>query len=679
MPTLKRLVHNEVFLSVLFIVLISALAYLPFLNQFGYYRDDWHVEWAGANFGPAKIFNMHTTDRPFMGLSYAATYAVLGLFGSTPLRWQIYMFLVHLAGSLGVLWLARLLQPSRGRLALVLASLFAVYPGFLQMPAASTHQNHVFSLTLGIFSICLTLWGLRQANRQRTRILALLASILLALACYMIQEWLIGLEGVRLALLWVHFSKTSSIQAARWKNFREAARRAILSWLPYLVPLAVFLVWRLLFFKTARAATDVGALATLYLTQPGEMFARLAAQTLRAVANAAFLAWSVPFYELTSSLAWGDLLFALLLALAGGGLWLYFEAHLPFHTEENESAGQTSYIWIGLFCVLITLLPPVLSNRELRFEDTFDRYTLPAMFGATMLVSGMIFGLLRPTARSWAVALLLGVSIFTHTANGVYFSNFWDYQRQLWWQLSWRAPDLKNDTLLAALLPEKYRLSESYEVWGPANLIYRPHDTSLSIKGEALSLDTLLPILRGERYGRTFRRIQLDFDTQNALLMSLPDNRSCLHVLDSQRLELSEKENPTIRLAASSSHIDQIITAAEPKVPPVAVFGSEPKHGWCYYYQKAGLARQKGDWQEITRLGDEAKQRGLVPQDVSEWMPFYDGYAHSGRMDEANQIGGLLREAPDFIGSFCTQKQTEPLPVDKKDRFLVLNLCPQLQ
>jgi len=31
-------------------------------------------------------------------------------------------------------------------------------------------------------------------------------------------------------------------------------------------------------------------------------------------------------------------------------------------------------------------------------------------------------------------------------------------------------------------------------------------------------------------------------------------------------------------------------------------------HGWCYYYQKANLARQQGDWEQVIALGREAEK-----------------------------------------------------------------------
>ena len=62
----------------LLILVLALFTYLPHVTGLGYYRDDWHVAWGGMLWGPTKIFDLHLTDRPFMGLIYSLTYAILG-------------------------------------------------------------------------------------------------------------------------------------------------------------------------------------------------------------------------------------------------------------------------------------------------------------------------------------------------------------------------------------------------------------------------------------------------------------------------------------------------------------------------------------------------------------------------------------------------------------------------
>jgi hypothetical protein len=63
------------------------------------------------------------------------------------------------------------------------------------------------------------------------------------------------------------------------------------------------------------------------------------------------------------------------------------------------------------------------------------------------------------------------------------------------------------------------------------------------------------------------------------------------------------------------------------------MFGPEPAHRWCYYFEKADLALQTGDWESVAALGKQASAAGLHPEDWVEWTPFLQAYAYLG--DEA--------------------------------------------
>jgi hypothetical protein len=76
--------------------------------------------------------------------------------------------------------------------------------------------------------------------------------------------------------------------------------------------------------------------------------------------------------------------------------------------------------------------------------------------------------------------------------------------------------------------------------------------------------------------------------------------------------------------------LDSVIDSDAQPVPPYSIFGNEPEHDWCFYYQKADLARQRGDWQEVVRLGEEAEKLGLHPNDQIELMPFLQAHAFLG-------------------------------------------------
>jgi hypothetical protein len=71
--------------------------------------------------------------------------------------------------------------------------------------------------------------------------------------------------------------------------------------------------------------------------------------------------------------------------------------------------------------------------------------------------------------------------------------------------------------------------------------------------------------------------------------------------------------------------------------PPADIFGSEPPHDWCYYYEKADLASQVKDWKQIIELEKAAKQAGLGPHYGTELLPFIEGLANQEQWLKAYQ------------------------------------------
>jgi len=93
---------------------------------------------------------------------------------------------------------------------------------------------------------------------------------------------------------------------------------------------------------------------------------------------------------------------------------------------------------------------------------------------------------------------------------------------------------------------------------------------------------------------------------------------------------------------APYSETEHILTNESFHIPPAIPFGVEPAHNWCFYYQKAALARQMGDWDEVTRLGDEARSLGLSAGDPIEWMPFLQAAVHSDSLARVNELAPFM-------------------------------------
>ena len=80
--------------------------------------------------------------------------------------------------------------------------------------------------------------------------------------------------------------------------------------------------------------------------------------------------------------------------------------------------------------------------------------------------------------------------------------------------MSWRAPQIKPETVLLVLQPEGYLFREDEDVYAPANLIYYPNSEFLHIYSEVLSDATSADIIFQRETFRNYRTFQFvrEFD-----------------------------------------------------------------------------------------------------------------------------------------------------------------------
>ena len=86
------------FLPHITLVLISALVYLPFIRQLGYYFDDWYFMYAGGVRGAAVFHDIWSVDRPGGALIMQPLYSI---FGQNVLYYNLSAYLFRLLSAFG--------------------------------------------------------------------------------------------------------------------------------------------------------------------------------------------------------------------------------------------------------------------------------------------------------------------------------------------------------------------------------------------------------------------------------------------------------------------------------------------------------------------------------------------------------------------------------------------------
>ncbi len=631
------------------LTVIAALVYLPFVFQFGYYFDDWYIIFAAGARGAEAIREIYSIDRPagafLMNLLY-------GFFGANPFLYNLSGFAFRVAGAVGVFALCATVWTQRRAFAFTTALLFLIYPGFLSQPNGITYQYYLAGLAAATWSMALTA---RAILSDKLSAKAWYFSLSIVLGWFYLSqiEWYIGFEAIRWAIiLMIHFREGG--------NEQQTMIRAVLRGSPALLIPVVFLGWRLFFFESERGATDVGLQLGGFFSYPLQMLFRWATSLAQDMFNVLFGAWTIPLERIAfpmdaSNQAIGLCVGALCILLAWFGL--KHDQAEEVLSAHDEAAWKQEAILIGLVGIVFGLLPVTLANREVAFP-TYSRYTLVASFGAGLLLAVWLFGWLAPKWRGLWLSVLILISALTHYGNALEYARWTNVYNNFWWQVSWRAPQFEKNTTLVANIPT-VGTEEDYFVWGPANLIYYPE----SQNDKAVQPALFAAILNTNAVNNVLSRTPQEYDNRrgiityknyrNIVILTQPSPSSCVRIINGLQSEFSVRESDSIRVIGSFSEIERVLVGELPHTPPELIFGAEPARGWCYYYESADLARQRGEWETVIHLGEEAKQRGLSPADLIEWMPFLNAYAITGDVERLSALASVITGEPYIALQVC--------------------------
>lgn len=633
------------FFSILLLLIISGLTYLPILGKFGYTNDDWYLMYAASAYGPNAFIDIFSVDRPGRVLVMIPAYE---LFGANPLFYNLSAFLFRVLGGIALLGLLRRLWPGRPVAAIGMSVLFLVYPGFLSMPNAIDYQSHIVGLAAALLSIWLTIQAV-LSDRLPEKILSHSGAVLLGWLYLSQMEWYIGFEFFRWACVFLLASRQGG-------TVFQKGIRAIRAAYPSLLVPAVFLVWRLFFFSSERGATDVDLQFELFKLYPVQTVYHWSVQVLQDLYDVLLAAWVIPLSRLFEYIEWWG--WSLALIASGIVMFLLFKldtAESPAASEQPNFPREA--LWLGILTAIAGLIPIAMVNREVAFPS-FSRYALVSSVGVAIFIVALVSIIRRQALRSAVFALFLIIAMLTHHANSVKFAQETAIVRNFWWQVSWRIPQLEARTTLIGNYPAG-STEEDYFIWGPANLIYYPENQAATGIQPAL----FAAILNEETVAKVLARERQEFDNRkniityknyrNILILTQPTMDSCVHVIDGLQPEFSQYESESVRSIGPYSEVEHILVDEMHHTPPALVFGPEPEHGWCYYYQMADLARQRGDWEQVLHFGEEAFGKNLAPNDSVEWMPFLQAYAQSGDVAQLQARASQITASPYIAHQAC--------------------------
>jgi hypothetical protein len=135
-------------------------------------------------------------------------------------------------------------------------------------------------------------------------------------------------------------------------------------------------------------------------------------------------------------------------------------------------------VLIGALALLVGGIPFWATYLPIELRFPWDRFTLAMMFGASLLLAGLLEWLhLSPGAKAVLLGLALGLAVGFHGANANLYRREWNAQKLFFWQLAWRAPAIQPGTvLITAELP--FTVYSDNSLTAPLNWTYAPQETS---------------------------------------------------------------------------------------------------------------------------------------------------------------------------------------------------------
>lgn len=635
------------------LLVAAVLAYGLALPSLGFYWDDLPMSWIRYQLGSEATTRYFSTNRPVWGLLYQIDGAILP---HVPIYWQVYALLLRALTGILAWKVFKRVWPGREAFALIAAFFFLVYPGFNQQWSAFLYAHFFIVLNFFLASIYFTLRALDDP--RRARLFTGLALALSALNLWM-MEYFFFLELVRPFVIYF---------AVRSRNAPQAPRAALGRALPYLGLWFIAVLSRMFIFNNQVYSTSLlGDMKTDFFGTLARLVQLVLASfwTVGGAALGQVFQLPVPAYD-----GWRATLMVAAVVVS-----VFILAYGALRKSDAGGAAPSrlfplSALALGLLALFFAGWPFWLIDFPPSLAHPTSRFTLPFMLGASLLWAGLLEFI--PAAR-WKFALA-GILIALCAGRQSFWMNDyrleWNRQAALFWQMTWRAPGLTPDTTV--LLNDRAFLSPAATGSLPpvdARVFNFNADNSLSAAlnwtydpDNRSDVTRYLLLYPASRIGGSLPALEKDIPIHYDYLSSKFEGNTsqivafyfappgCLRLLDPD-IDALNRFIPAETLMRESAALSSSawITPGETATPP-AVYGSEPARGWCYYFERADLARQQKDWEAVVQLGETAFALDDHPNDPVERFVFIEAYAHTGDWTRAQDLSvEAFRVSKDYM------------------------------
>jgi hypothetical protein len=627
------------------LLLLGILAYGLLIPKLGFYLDDWYIVLFYKYFGAGNFSEFFLGDRPLFGIIYDV---FVPIFRDSRIGWQIFVLLTHVLASTVFWQFLEILFPNRRRFNLMAAIFFLVYPGF-KFHWFSVMYSQVFFL-YAVYFLSFVLM-IKAVSSQKAKFWFVAGALLCQVIGIVPQESFLGLEFTRPVIL--YFAVRKCEDNHRWKRLPLT----LIRWIPYLFVFLGFTLYRIL--SSANYSYQVSML-DLLKQDFIETFSDLVTKVILGTAQGVVSAWTSTVNVLDGNLISSRSALLVLLIVIGGGLGLFL-----LKQKDNGDKVASFYgnaILLGLFAAVAALAPFLMGGFEAKLDFPNNRYLIAVAPGAAVFAAGLVEYFLRTeNQKNIIAAIMTGFAVTSQLVTARGFELNWKYQAEFFQQLYWRAPAIVENTLLVSEDLPFSRYSSATSLTAPLNLLYNPESTAKEISYAMVLLtqqvDVVTDFTPGTLIDYELRSFVFSGSTDRMLLFTKPST-GCLRILT--REDTADEVYSTYRAniwheALERANTDAIILGnGQSGFSLERYYGEENPDHWCYYYEKADLARQQKDWDGVVGWFEEGFAKNYTPYNQFEWLPLLEAYIRTDNMDQVvetvNHIYDFNYEAND---AFC--------------------------
>lgn len=638
-PERIKSIKNKPIFAGLGLLILGILAYGIYLGWMGFYWDDWGWIYFAKAFGSKSLLIIDQKYRPLSGVLF---YIGSLLFGQNPLGWQISNFIARWLSAFSLWWTLSKLWPEQKERGIWIAFIFLIYPGYNHQFVSVNSIRHVLPYSIFFLSLGTMILG---AKNKVYRFRYTVASIILALISMLTTEYYYGLEFIRPLILFLIF------QGKKYPSIKEKFE----IYLPYLIMLISVFFWR---FQVSKSYNYSISITNSFFDNPIQTIIDLSATILSSFQEILIKAPS-KIFDFSTITIYGNrvILYSITIGIIGMVFCLvYFNSQAK--DKEYKSWAITSML-LGLFAIIIGGTSFIVTSLEMNNFFPSNRSLLSLSFGASLFFVGFLDWIIRSRQTKIIImSVFIAMTLSYNFGNALSFRIDWLRQADLFNQLLWRAPGLETNTILYSIeIPIPYTFDNALD--GPLNWVYDQDPIKNTLGYFLIYLDVRdLSFIENTHEPQDFNRrshfvkFNSTSDQSIAFYFNPPE---CLRILHPVYDQYLYGLNSHLQNILPQTNLDQISLDPEQAGKlPIEIYPLASTNTWCYYYQKADLARQFNDWDALVDYGDQAFLAGFSPVNPIEYIPFIQGYAFTNDFQSAYSLTEKALEMdPEIFPLIC--------------------------